>query len=213
MSGSRIRGRTGAKAHSERARLHFPPGTILFDDEHSSQLLYFLRAGRVQLLSNRSAIVQYLAPGDVLGEESFLRGPIGNQAAKAVTPVTVDIYSKHEVLDSVQQDRRFAGKLLHGLAARIRSYEQTLTDFITVDAETRLARLLQRLLPLRPAAGWVRLPVSPSNLELAQSIGTTRWRVSHFLGKFQQLGWLRREQGFLVDAENLRRYLGKRHET
>ncbi len=97
--------------------------------------------------------------------------------------------------------------LLKGLALRLDRYEQLLADFLAERIERRLARLLSRLTPAKPASGWVRLQFSPSNSELARTIGTTLWQVSHYMRRFQQLGWLQRRPALWVHREGLDEFL------
>ena len=116
-------------------------------------------------------------------------------------------FRKSEILDAVVRDRRFALRLLKNLALRLDGHEQALRLFVAERAERRLARLLLRLAPVRPASGWVPLRFSPSNPELARTIGSTRWRISHFMGRFQQLGWLQRRPGLWIHREGLQEFL------
>jgi CRP-like cAMP-binding protein len=161
----------------------------------------------VQLSTNQNAIVGYLGPGDLFGEKLFCTAPEITDKALSVTPITVEEYQKSELLAGFQNPQ-FANRVLGSLATRIDGFEQAVTDFITEQAKTRLARLFLRLVPSSATSGWVRLPVNPSNLELARMVGTTRWRVSHFLTEFQKMGWLHRGVGFSVKQAELRRFLG-----
>ena len=166
-----------------------------------------MRAGGVRLSADNAAIYDLLGPGSVFGEKSLLRSPRQRETAKALTSVDVAPFGRSELLASVEQDPGFALKLLKALALRMEGYQETIRDFVTARAESRLARLLSRLAPSHPALGWVRLRYSPTNPELARMIGTTRWRVSHFMSKFQRLGWLRRNKGIWVLREGLGEYL------
>jgi CRP-like cAMP-binding protein len=119
----------------------------------------------------------------------------------------VDVFRGQELLDSMQRDRRFALRLLKNLALRLDRYEQAIGDFVTQKTESRLARLLSRLAPAKPASGWVPLKFSPTNPELARTIGTTRWQISHSMRHFQQLGWLQRRPSLWVRREGLNEFL------
>jgi CRP-like cAMP-binding protein len=159
------------------------------------------------LTSGRGAIVDYLGKQDFFGEKAFLPPQAGGQVAKSVSAVEVSAFSKSQLLDRVQHDRRFAKRLLKNLALRLDRYEQTIEDLVREPAERRLARLLSRFLPPRAASGWVRLRFSPSNSEFAKTIGSTRWRVAHFMRRFQILGWLERRPELWVRCEGIRQFL------
>ncbi len=203
--------RSGGKRRQAQLLLRLPAGVKLFDSNRPSRRLYLLRSGRVRLSSNGEAILDHLAPGDFLGEESLLRRSRPRQTALSVSPVEVACLRQSELLDQLQHNRRFALQLLKNLALRMGRYEGTIRDFVVEGTEARLARLLCRLAPSEPPSGWVRLPFTVTNPEFARMIGTTRWRVSHFLHHFQQLGWLRFEQGIWVNREGLATWLSQRH--
>ncbi|MBZ5625765.1 MAG: Crp/Fnr family transcriptional regulator [Acidobacteriia bacterium] len=206
MPGNLIQRRTGRKG-DRGGSLDFPRGTRLFDSNHPPRCLYLLRSGRIQLASGRQAIVDYLTTGDFFGEKFLLSSQRGDQVAKSLAPVRVSAFSRSELVNLMQQDRRFALRLLKNLALRLDRHEERIRDFVAERAERRLARLLFSFLPARAASGWVRLCFSPSNSELAKTIGTTRWRIAHFMRHFQQLGWLDRRPDLWVLCEGIREFL------
>ena len=206
MPGFSIQRRTGRK-RDQGGSLVFPEGTRLFDSNHPPRCVYLLRSGRIQLASGREAIVDYLTTGDFFGEKSLFSPRPADQVAKSMAPVRVSTFSRSELVDLVQQDRRFALRLLKNLALRLDRHEERIRDFVAEPAERRLARLLFSFLPARAASGWVRLCFSPSNSELARTIGTTRSRIAHFMRRFQQLGWLSRRPDLWVRCEGIREFL------
>jgi CRP/FNR family transcriptional regulator, cyclic AMP receptor protein len=187
--------------------LDFPKGTRLFDSNHPPRRVYLLRSGQIQLASGREAIVDYLAPNDFFGEKCLLSRQRGDQVAKSLTPVRVSAFGRKELADLMQHDGRFALRLVKNLAVRLDRHEERIRDFVTERAERRLARLLLSFLPARAATGWVRLRFSPSNAELAKTIGTTRSQVAHFMQRFQHLGWLSRRPDLWVHCEGIRESL------
>ena len=194
--------------HGRKSKsIDFPSGITFSDVNRPSRRVYLLRSGRIHLTNSRGAIVDYLAPGNFFGEKCLLGPRYQNQIATSRSPVEVHAYRKSELLDWIQRDRRFALQLLKNLALRLDRYEQALADFVAERTECRLALLLSRLAPARPRSGWVRLQFSPSNSELARTIGTTRWQISHYMGRFQRLGWLQRRPDLWVRREGLNEFL------
>jgi CRP-like cAMP-binding protein len=198
MSRSKIRVR-----QRRRGSVLVREGAVLFDSRHPSRRVYLVQSGLVQLSCGSGVILDHLGPGSFFGEKLLLSAPRCEQIAAAVSPSRVESFGRDELLERVQRDRRFAARLLRGLAHRIDRHEQSMRDFAKERPARRLALVLSRLLPDRPAAGWVRLPWNPTNPELARRIGTTRWRVSRLVNQFQRLGWLRRENGWWVRREGL----------
>ena len=204
-----LRQRHRVSHHKPRGvSVHFPAGTKVFDSEHPSRGIYLLNSGRVRLSSGPKAIVDELTPGSFFGEKCFLTPRRSDAAATTLSPVVATVYRRSELLQRLQRDPLFARRLQKNLALRMDRCEQAIRDFVTEPAERRLARLLSRFTPARPASGWVRLPLRATNVELAQMVGTTRSRVSHFLNHFQRLGWLsRRAEGLWVHREGLNQFL------
>jgi CRP-like cAMP-binding protein len=185
----------------------FPAKAKLFDPDHPSRHLYLLRSGRVRLANGREVIFDYLTPGDLFGEKHLLTPQPRGQIATALSPVRVLTFRKSELPALVRRDSRLAQQMLKNLALRLDRYEDTIRYFVTEQAERRLARLLVRLMPTRTKAEWTPLRFSPSNSELAKTVGTTRARIAHFMRHFQQLGWLGRRPGLWVRPEGLRAFL------
>jgi len=188
--------------------VQFPAGTQIFGAVRPSRQIYLLNSGRVQLLSGPRAVVELLSRGSFFGEKCFLGGRQSDQIATTLSPVIATAYRRTELLHRLQQDLRFARRLLKNLALRMDWYEQAIREFVTERGERRLALLLFRFAPTRPATGWVRLPLRATNVEVARMVGMTRWRVSHFLNQFRRMGWLNRVgQALWVDRDGLKEFL------
>jgi CRP-like cAMP-binding protein len=201
------RGRVRQNRQKE-AQHHFPAGAKIFSPDHPTHPIYQLNSGHVQLRNGPEAIVDQLAPGDFFGEKSLLAPGPSDQVATALEPVVTTAYRRRELLHCLGTDPRFAAQFLKNLAFRLDRYENVIRDFVTEPAERRLARLLFRFTPVRPTFGWIRLPLHATNIELARMVGMTRWRVSHFLNRFQRLGWLsRRQQELFIYREGLKEFL------
>jgi CRP/FNR family transcriptional regulator, cyclic AMP receptor protein len=87
----------------------------------------------------------------------------------------------------------------HLLSRNIR-YEEDLVDQLFNSSEKRLARIL--LLLAHFGKDGKSEPVLPavSQETLAQMVGTTRSRVSHFMNKFRKLGFIEYNGGLKVHS-------------
>jgi CRP-like cAMP-binding protein len=87
----------------------------------------------------------------------------------------------------------------HLLSRNIR-YEEDLVDQLFNSSEKRLARIL--LLLSRFGKESCAEPVVPriNQESLAQMVGTTRSRVSHFMNKFKKLGFIDYSGGLTVNS-------------
>ena len=193
--------------HGGPVSVAFPAHARIFDLDNAPSAVYLLRSGQVQLARGREAIVDYLGPGDVFGEKCLLTPGRVGQIATALTPVRVLAFRKRDTRTILERDPRLMMRFVRSLARRLERCEETIRDSVAENTERRLARLLFRFLPTRAASGWVRLRFSPSNSELARTIGSTRWRTAHFMRKFQQMGWLGRRPELWVRTDGIREFL------
>ena len=201
LSPNRKKSRSVAISHA------LPAQTKLFDLQHAPRRIYLLRSGQVQLARGQKTMVDYLGPGEFFGEQCVLGPRYRHQIATCLSRVQVAAYRKSDLLDLLQKDRRFATRMLRSFALRMNRYEEHILEFVTQRAERRLALLLLRFVPARADSGWVRLQFSPTNTELARTIASTRWQVSHFMRHFHQLGWLDRRPDLWVRPEGVRKFL------
>jgi len=207
MPAFRNHGCKGKPRKDDAGAIKYNAGSRLYGHDRPPNRVYLLRSGQVKLSTGRGAIVDYLGERDFFGEKALLQAQATGQIARSILPVEVQAFSKSELLERVQNDRRFAARLLKNLALRLDRYEQVIEDFVAEPAERRLARLLSRFLPPRATSGWVPLRFSPSNAELAKTIRSTRWRVAHFMRQFHRWGWLERRPGLWIHCEGLRLFL------
>ena len=100
-------------------------------------------------------------------------------------------------------DARFSELFTTYLLSRNIRFEEDLVDQLFNSSEKRLARIL--LLLAHFGKEGKREPVIPkiSQETLAQMIGTTRSRVSHFMNKFRNLGFIDYSGGLLVHSSLL----------
>ncbi len=168
--------------------------------------LYLLRSGHVRLIGADEIILDHLNPGSVFGEKAFLGRPaLKRQTAIAASPVKITLFKKTGLQRQMQRDPHFATRTLKALGRRLDRYEQIIREFVREPADRRLAYMLLRMAPRRP--GWVRIPFPLNNPELSRMVGTSRWRISHLLNRFQALGLIRRRPGLWIHREALRKYL------
>jgi CRP-like cAMP-binding protein len=187
----------------------FPAGADLFDLNHYPRQIYLLHAGEVRLAGSNGVIFDHLKRGCFFGEKALLGSQSGKHSATALSPVEAVAFRKSDLIAEWRKDPNFALRLVKDLTLRLDRYEQLISDLITEKTEIRLARALLREAPARPGSGWVRLPIGFTNVELAQMVGSTRWRISHLLNRFHRLGWLRRDHGLWIEREGILQYLAQ----
>ena len=188
----------------------FAEGTNLYEEGSRKRQILLLNAGQVRLTGRNGVIFDHLKRGSFLGEKSLLPSNATGGTATALAPVDAMLFGIPDLKGEFRRDPDFAVRMVKDLAMRLDRYEELICDLVTEQAEVRLARLLLRVAPARPANGWARLPFSFTNVELAKMIGTTRWRISYLLNRFQRLGWLRRDQHLWLRREAALNHLADR---
>jgi CRP/FNR family transcriptional regulator, cyclic AMP receptor protein len=135
--------------------------------------------------------VAVLGPGDFLGEGCLAGQPIRIGTATAITPTTVLVIEKKEMIRVLHAEHEFSDRFISYMLSRNIRVEEDLVDQLFNSTEKRLARTL--LLLARYGSVDKPQTVLPkiSQELLAGMVGTTRSRVNVFMNKFRKLGFIR----------------------
>ena len=141
--------------------------------------------------SGKEAVVAVLGPGDFLGEGCLAGQSTCMATATAITPTTVLIIQKNEMVRVLHGEHEFSDRFIAHMLSRNIRVEEDLIDQLFNSTEKRLARTL--LLLARYGAPGHPQKVLPkvSQEMLAEMIGTTRSRVNLFMNKFRKLGFIK----------------------
>ena len=90
--------------------------------------------------------------------------------------------------DGIQDEPKFSELFMAYLLTRNSRIEEDLIDQLFNSSEKRLARLLLLLANFGKEGSPQPISTTVSQETLAEMIGTTRSRVSHFMNKFRKLG-------------------------
>jgi CRP-like cAMP-binding protein len=91
----------------------------------------------------------------------------------------------------MQRESEFSRLLVSDLLSRIGRIEEDFTDQLLNSSERRLARLLLRLSQFGQPSGADTAIPHISQGTLAEMVGTTRSRVSHFMNRFREMGLIK----------------------
>jgi CRP/FNR family transcriptional regulator, cyclic AMP receptor protein len=166
----------------------------IFQQGQNADSIYYLRQGKVKLLvisaQGKEAIVATLSAGEFLGEGCLANQPLRMATAKTVTECNLFRIEKSLMLSMLHEKHEISELFVAHLLSRNIRYEADLVDQLFNSSEKRLARILLLLAHFgKESRSELVLPrVSQDNL--AQMIGTTRSRVSHFMNKFRKLGFI-----------------------
>jgi CRP/FNR family transcriptional regulator, cyclic AMP receptor protein len=166
----------------------------IFQQGQSADSLFYIRRGKVKLAvispRGKEAIVAVLSAGEFFGEGCIAGQQMRMATAVAMTDCTLDRIEK-SLMTRLLHERHDVSELFvtHLLSRNIR-YEADLVDQLFNSSEKRLARILLMLAHFgKESRAEVVIP-RISQDDLAQMVGTTRSRVSHFMNKFRGLGFI-----------------------
>ena len=166
----------------------------IFDQGQPADSIFYLRQGRVKLSvisqQGKEAIVATLAAGEFLGEGCLAGQPLRMSTATAVNDCSLYRIEKEVMLRMLHEKHALSELFVAHLLSRNIRYEADLVDQLFNSSEKRLARILLLLSHFgKESRAELVLPrVSQANL--AKMVGTTRSRVSHFMNKFRNLGFI-----------------------
>jgi CRP/FNR family transcriptional regulator, cyclic AMP receptor protein len=178
-------GRTIGKYHKD--------GTI-FSQGDFADAVFYIQKGKVKVTvvseQGKEAVVAMIGRDEFCGEGCLAGQPRRMATATAMTDCEIMRLEKWAVVRIIHDEPQFSEMFVAHLLARTIRVEEDLVDQLFNSTEKRLARALLILANFgkegRPE------PIIPkvSQETLAEMIGATRSRVSHFMNKFRELGFI-----------------------
>jgi CRP/FNR family cyclic AMP-dependent transcriptional regulator len=166
----------------------------IFRQGQPADSLFYLRRGKVKLrvISQRGkeAIVAVLGAGEFFGEGCLAGQPLRMATAVAMTDCILDKVEKPVMVRILHEQHDISELFVKHLLARNVRYEADLVDQLFNSSEKRLARILLLLAHFGKESRAESVVPTVSQETLAQMVGTTRSRVSHFMNKFKGLGFI-----------------------
>jgi len=126
----------------------------------------------------------------VFGEGCLARQSLRVSTATAIQPSTISRVNKGPLVRLIHQEPTFAKLFISYLLSRMGRVEEDFVDRLFNFSEKRLARILLLLTNFGAESGDGTAFPRVNQEHLAQMVGTTRSRVSHFMNKFRKLGFV-----------------------
>jgi CRP-like cAMP-binding protein len=166
----------------------------VFSQGDPADAVFYLQSGKVKLTvvskRGKEAVVAILPQDSFFGEGCLAGQPLRMATASAQQRSTIIRVDKQKMLDLLHRDSEFAERFLAYLLTRNIRMEADLVDHLFNSSEKRLARLLLLMANFGQESKPVPLIAKMSQETLAEMIGTTRSRVSFFLNRFRDLGFI-----------------------
>jgi len=172
----------------------FPRKQTIFAQGDPADAVFYIQEGKVRLTVvskvGKEATLGILSEGQFFGEGSLAGQALRMGSATAMTDCELLYIDKKAMMLALHREHTFSDLFVAYLLARNIRYEEDLVDQLFNSSEKRLARLL--LLLAHFGKEGVPETVIPkiSQETLADMIGTTRSRVSFFMNRFRELGFL-----------------------
>jgi CRP/FNR family transcriptional regulator, cyclic AMP receptor protein len=189
--------------------LNIATGETIFSQGDHADAIFFIESGKVKISvvspTGKEAVIVMLGPRNFLGEGSLIGQSLRISTATTLEPTVAFRVEKAAMIRALHNEPVLSEKFMAALLTRNIDLEEDLCDQLFNHSEKRLARVLLKLSRLRqhdllPEA---KIP-DLSHETLAEMVGTTRSRVTHFMNKFRTMGLIDYDNnGFTVRTELL----------
>ena len=164
----------------------------MFSQGDVADTVFYIQKGKVKLTvtseQGKEAVVAILESGQFFGEGCMNGHSMRIATTTAMEDCVITTIAKDAMIAALHDEPKFSELFMAYLLTRNSRIEEDLIDQLFNSSEKRLARLL--LLLANFGKDGKPQPISPnvSQETLAEMVGTTRSRVSHFMNKFRKLG-------------------------
>jgi CRP/FNR family transcriptional regulator, cyclic AMP receptor protein len=167
---------------------------MVFSQGSSADAVFYIQKGKVKITvvseQGKEAVVAILGPDEFCGEGCLTGQPRRMATAVAMTECEIMRLEKAAMIRVLHEEPAFSEMFVAHLLARTIRVEEDLVDQLFNSSEKRLARSLLLLANFGKDGRPERILAKVSQETLAEMIGTTRSRVSHFMNKFRKLGFI-----------------------
>jgi CRP/FNR family transcriptional regulator, cyclic AMP receptor protein len=169
-------------------------GKILFAQGDAADAVFYLKKGKVKVTvlskQGKEAVVALLSADEFFGEGCLIGQPKRLATAIAMTDCVTMRVETMEMQRALDRQPSFSRMFLSHILTRGARVEEDLVDQLFNSTEKRLARLLLLLANFGNEGRPEPVVAKISQEILAEMIGTTRSRVSHFMNKFRKAGFI-----------------------
>lgn len=180
---------------------------VIFAQGDPADAVFFVQKGKVKITvvskAGKEAVVALLDVDHFFGEGCLAGQPLRMATATAIEDASIVRLAKRSMVRLLHADAKFSEIFTSHLLLRNIRIEEDLVDHIFNSSEKRLARILLLLAQFGKEGRQEIVLPKISQETLAEMIGTTRSRVSHFLNKFRDLGFIEYNGGLLVHSSLL----------
>jgi CRP/FNR family cyclic AMP-dependent transcriptional regulator len=181
-----------AKVGAGKTILEFRKNQHVFEQGDVADTVFYIQRGKVKLTvlsdQGKEAVVAILEPEQFFGEGCMNGHKLRISTTTAMEDCVITSITKAAMIAAIHDEPKFSELFMAYLLTRNSRIEEDLIDQLFNSSEKRLARLLLLLANFGKEGSPQAISPNVSQETLAEMIGTTRSRVSHFMNKFRKLG-------------------------
>jgi CRP/FNR family transcriptional regulator, cyclic AMP receptor protein len=167
---------------------------IIFSRGDAADAVFYIKDGKVKIAivskQGKEAVVALLGADEFFGEGCLIGQPERLAAAITMSECTIMRVGKGEIQRLLQDEPAFSQMFVSHILTRKERVEEDLVDQLFNSTEKRLVRLLLLLANFAKEGRPEPIMTKISQEVLADMIGTTRSRVSHFMNRSRELGFI-----------------------
>jgi len=166
----------------------------IFSQGDPADSVFYIRKGKVKIpvtsSQGKEAIVAILADGDFFGEGCLAGQVLRISSAYTLTDCSLVGIDKVLMARMLHERHGVSELFVTHLLSRSIRFEGDLVDQLFNSSEKRLARILLLLAHFGKESKSEAVQPRINHEDLAQMVSTTRSRISHFMNKFRELGFV-----------------------
>jgi CRP/FNR family transcriptional regulator, cyclic AMP receptor protein len=170
-------------------------GKIVFSQGDVGDAVFYIQKGKIKLTvvskRGKEAVVGLIGSSHFFGEGCLNGHPLRVTTATAIDECVITRITREAMIATMRDEPKFSELFMADLLSRNSRIEEDLIDQLFNSSEKRLARALLLLANFGKEDAPEPIVGKFSQEVLAEMIGTTRSRVSHFMNKFRKLGYIK----------------------
>jgi len=177
-----------------KTRVEYGLNHAIFRQGEPADAVFYVQSGKVKLAATsehgKEAIVAVLNSGEFFGEGCLAGQPLRITTATTMMDSALQRIEKSLMVRMLHDQLDVSKFFVEYLLSRNTRFEADLVDQLFNSSEKRLARILLLLAHFGKDSNSEQVFPKISQATLAEMVGTTRSRVSHFMNRFRKHGFV-----------------------
>jgi len=177
-----------------RVLTKYSKNKVIYEQGADADAVFYVQEGKVKLTvisqQGKEAVVALLGVDEFFGEGCLIGQPKRLATASALTECVTMRVEKSALMQILSKEPDFSAMFIAHILTRSARVEEDLVDQLFNSTEKRLARVLLLMANFGKEGRPEPITAKINQEMLAEMIGATRSRVSHFMNKFRKLGFI-----------------------